>query len=58
MEKDEARPAPAWDLEKKCGCGSAAIARWRVIGLVVLTLWAGAMVCGLAFDKALAAGLF
>jgi len=38
--------------------GALAIARWRVIGLVVFTLWAGAMVCGFAFNRALAAGLF
>ncbi len=38
--------------------GALAIARWRVIGLVVFTLWAGAMVCGVAFNQALAAGLF
>jgi len=58
MEKDEARPAPAWDLEKKCGCGSAAIARWRVIALVVGTLWIGAIILGCAYDLLLAMHLF
>jgi len=38
--------------------GALAIARWRVIGLVVVTLWLGAMACGFAFDHGLAAGLF
>lgn len=38
--------------------GALAIARWRVIGLVVLVLWAGAMACGVAYDKALALALF
>jgi uncharacterized membrane protein YraQ (UPF0718 family) len=38
--------------------GALAIARWRVIGIVVFTLWLGAMVSGFAYNRALAAGLF
>jgi uncharacterized protein len=38
--------------------GALAIARWRVVGLVVATLWVGAMVCGFTYDAVLAAGLF
>jgi len=38
--------------------GALTIARWRVIALVVGTLWVGAIACGFAFDLALALGLF
>ena len=37
--------------------GTLAIARWRVVGLVIATLWAGAVACGLALDVLAAAGL-
>ena len=30
--------------------GALAIARWRVVGLVVATLWAGAVACGFTYD--------
>jgi uncharacterized membrane protein YraQ (UPF0718 family) len=35
--------------------GAMTIARWRVVGLVIGTLWLGAVLCGLVFD-ALASG--
>jgi uncharacterized membrane protein YraQ (UPF0718 family) len=38
--------------------GALTIARWRVIGLVVFTLWLGAMFSGFAFNWISAAGLF
>jgi uncharacterized protein len=38
--------------------GAMAIARWRVIGLVIGTLWVGAILCGFAYDALLAAALF
>jgi len=38
--------------------GALTIARWRVIALVVGTLWVGAIVCGFVFDLALTLGLF
>ncbi len=38
--------------------GALTIARWRVIGLVVATLWVGAVLSGFIFDAMLAAGLF
>jgi uncharacterized membrane protein YraQ (UPF0718 family) len=38
--------------------GALTIARWRVIGLVVATLWVGAIVAGYAFNFGHAAGLF
>ncbi len=38
--------------------GALTIARWRVVGLVVGTLWAGAVVAGFAFNFLHAAGLF
>lgn len=38
--------------------GALTIARWRVVGVVVATLWVGAVVFGLGYDRALAAGLF
>lgn len=38
--------------------GALTIARWRVIALVVGVLWIGAMVCGFAFDLALALKVF
>ncbi len=38
--------------------GALAIARWRVVALVVAVLWAGAIVCGYAFNLALALRLF
>ncbi len=34
--------------------GTLTIARWRVVGLVVATLWVGAVACGLAFDALVA----
>jgi uncharacterized membrane protein YraQ (UPF0718 family) len=37
--------------------GAMAIARWRVIAIVVGTLWVGAMAVGLAFNLLLASGL-
>ncbi len=33
--------------------GMLTIARWRVIALVVGSLWAGAILCGYAYDLAL-----
>jgi hypothetical protein len=38
--------------------GALTIARWRVIGLVVGTLWVGAVIFGFGFNAATAAGLF
>jgi uncharacterized membrane protein YraQ (UPF0718 family) len=38
--------------------GAMAIARWRVIGLVVGTLWVGAVLCGFTYNALLAAGAF
>jgi len=38
--------------------GAMAIARWRVIGLVIGTLWVGAILCGLGWDALLATALF
>ena len=38
--------------------GALTIARWRVVALVVVVLWLGAIVCGLAFNLALLFGLF
>ncbi len=38
--------------------GALTIARWRVVGLVVGVLWAGAILCGYAYDLMLAMGLF
>jgi uncharacterized membrane protein YraQ (UPF0718 family) len=38
--------------------GALSIAKWRVIAIVIGTLWAGSIVLGLAFDLFLAAGLF
>jgi hypothetical protein len=37
--------------------GALSIARWRVIAIVVGTLWVGAMTVGLFFDLFLASGL-
>ena len=37
--------------------GALAIARWRVIAVVIGTLWVGAMAVGLGFDLLLASGL-
>jgi uncharacterized membrane protein YraQ (UPF0718 family) len=37
--------------------GALTIARWRVVGLVVGVLWAGAMVCGYALEVAVRAGV-
>ena len=37
--------------------GALSIARWRVISIVVATLWIGAMAAGLVFDLFLASGL-
>jgi hypothetical protein len=37
--------------------GALSIARWRVIATVVATLWAGAIVVGVAYDLILATGL-
>ncbi len=36
--------------------GALTIARWRIVGLVVGTLWIGAIACGYAFDLALRVG--
>ena len=36
--------------------GALTIARWRIVGLVVGTLWAGAIVCGYAFDLVMKIG--
>jgi hypothetical protein len=38
--------------------GTLTIARWRVVGLVIATLWVGAMACGFTFDALMAAGVF
>ena len=38
--------------------GALTIARWRVVGLVIGTLWMGAVCFGFAFNGLLAAGLF
>lgn len=37
--------------------GALSIAKWRVIAIVVGTLWAGAILLGIGFDLLLAAGL-
>ncbi len=37
--------------------GALAIARWKVVGLVVAVLWLGAMVAGYGFDAIVATGL-
>ena len=37
--------------------GALTIAKWRVIAVVVGTLWAGAIVLGMAYDLILATGL-
>ena len=37
--------------------GALSIARWRVIAIVVGTLWAGAIALGLVYDLILVAGL-
>jgi hypothetical protein len=37
--------------------GALTIARWRVVGLVVATLWIGAILSGFAFDALLVAGI-
>jgi uncharacterized membrane protein YraQ (UPF0718 family) len=37
--------------------GALTVARWRVVGLVLATLWAGAILIGFAYDFLLAAGL-
>ena len=36
--------------------GALTIARWRVVGLVVGTLWLGAIACGFVYDALLAVG--
>ena len=38
--------------------GALTIARWRVVGLVIATLWAGAVIFGFGYNAALATGLF
>jgi uncharacterized membrane protein YraQ (UPF0718 family) len=38
--------------------GALTIARWRVLAVVVVTLWVGAVVTGYAFDAVLASKLF
>jgi uncharacterized membrane protein YraQ (UPF0718 family) len=38
--------------------GALTIARWRVVGLVIGTLWVGAILFGFAFNSLLASGLF
>jgi uncharacterized protein len=37
--------------------GALTIAHWRVIGLVIGTLWVGAILCGTIFNLLLAAGI-
>ncbi len=37
--------------------GALSIAKWRVIAIVIGTLWVGAILLGLGFDLLLAAGL-
>jgi uncharacterized membrane protein YraQ (UPF0718 family) len=37
--------------------GALSIAKWRVIAVVVGTLWAGAVVLGIAYDLILTSGL-
>ena len=37
--------------------GALTVARWRVVGLVIATLWVGAVCFGFAYDGLLAAGL-
>lgn len=37
--------------------GALTVARWRVVGLVLTTLWAGAILFGFAYDFLLVAGL-
>ena len=37
--------------------GALTVARWRVVGVVLTTLWAGAILFGFAYDFLLAAGL-
>jgi uncharacterized membrane protein YraQ (UPF0718 family) len=37
--------------------GALTVARWRVVGLVITTLWVGAVCFGFAYDGLLAAGL-
>lgn len=37
--------------------GALTVARWRVVGLVLATLWAGAIFSGLVYDMLVAAGL-
>lgn len=38
--------------------GALTIARWRVVGIVVGVLWAGAIICGIVYDLILTLGLF
>jgi uncharacterized membrane protein YraQ (UPF0718 family) len=38
--------------------GALTIARWRVVGLVIATLWVGAVIFGFGYNAVLAAGLF
>ena len=38
--------------------GALTIARWRVIGLVIATLWVGAILCGFGYDALLMLHLF
>ncbi len=38
--------------------GALTIARWRVVGLVIATLWVGAVIAGFGYNFVLAAGLF
>jgi hypothetical protein len=38
--------------------GALTIARWRVLAVVVATLWAGAVISGYAFDALVAGRLF
>ncbi|MDH4207511.1 MAG: permease, partial [Anaerolineae bacterium] len=37
--------------------GALTVARWRVVGLVLATLWVGAILSGLAYDMLVAASL-
>jgi uncharacterized membrane protein YraQ (UPF0718 family) len=38
--------------------GAMTIARWRVVGLVIATLWLGAILCGFAYDALSVAPLY
>ena len=38
--------------------GALTIARWRVVGLVIATLWVGAVIAGFIYNFVLTTGLF